>query len=56
VVPAVVTYNATTRTATLNPSATLLANRTYTMAVSVRDLAGNQISTQPWTFTTGTAL
>jgi methionine-rich copper-binding protein CopC len=56
VIPAVVTYNAATRTATLNPSATLLANRTYTMAVSVRDLVGNPTTTPPWTFTTGSAL
>ena len=56
VIPAVVTYNAATRTATLNPSVTLLANRTYTMAVSVRDLAGNPTTFGPWTFTTGSAL
>ncbi|XAS66570.1 peroxidase family protein [Micrococcaceae bacterium Sec5.7] len=54
VVPATVTYNSATNTATLNPSSTLLANRTYTMAVSsVSDLAGNRIAFRSWTFTTG---
>ena len=54
VVAATVTYNATTRTATLNPSATLAANTTYTMATSsVRDLAGNPLAFRSWTFRTG---
>ncbi|WP_236783068.1 peroxidase family protein [Arthrobacter sp. QXT-31] len=56
VIPATVTYNAATRTATLNPSVTLQANRTYTMALSVRDLVGNPTTSGPWTFTTGSAL
>lgn len=54
VVTAAVTYNATTRTATLNPSATLAANTTYTVATSsVRDLAGNPLVFRSWTFRTG---
>ncbi|WP_258064393.1 peroxidase family protein [Arthrobacter sp. ZGTC131] len=54
VVTATVTYNATTRTATLNPSATLVANTTYTVATSsVRDLAGNPLAFRSWTFRTG---
>ena len=54
VVAAVVTYNATTRTATLNPSSTLAANTTYTVATSaVRDLAGNPLAFRSWTFRTG---
>jgi Ca2+-binding RTX toxin-like protein len=55
VIPAVVSYNNVTRTVTLNPSATLAANRTYTMSISsVRDLAGNPFVPRNWTFTTGT--
>ncbi|GAB15076.1 hypothetical protein ARGLB_080_01420 [Arthrobacter globiformis NBRC 12137] len=54
VVTATVTYNAATRTATLNPSATLAANTTYTLATSsVRDLAGNPLAFRSWTFRTG---
>jgi hypothetical protein len=54
VVTATVTYNAATRTATLNPSATLAANTTYTMATSsVLDLAGNPLAFRSWTFRTG---
>jgi hypothetical protein len=46
VVPAVVSYNATTRTATLDPNGMLAANATYTVTVEggvggVADLAGN---------------
>jgi hypothetical protein len=56
VIPAAVTYNATTRVATLNPTATLLADRVYTATVSgVRDLAGNTMATTTWSFTTGPA-
>jgi hypothetical protein len=55
VIPAVVSYNNATRTVTLNPSVTLAANRTYTMAISsVRDLAGNPLGNRSWSFTTGT--
>ncbi|WP_223257141.1 peroxidase family protein [Arthrobacter globiformis] len=53
---AAVTYNGTTRTATLNPSATLLPDRTYTAAISnIRDAAGNTVAPTTWTFTTGPA-
>ena len=55
IIPAVVSYNNATRTVTLNPSVTLAANRTYTMAISsVRDLANNPFLSRNWTFTTGT--
>ena len=57
-VPAVVTYSATTRVATLNPSVTLAARTRYTATVtggtgSVRDVAGNPLTTATWSFTTG---
>ena len=54
VIPAVVSYNATTRVATLNPSVTLAANTTYTAVVStnIRDLAGNSLLNTSWSFTT----
>ncbi len=56
VVPSVVSYNATTRVATLNPNATLTADRTYTATVSgVRDVAGNTMTATSWSFTTGPA-
>ncbi|TFB71019.1 heme peroxidase [Cryobacterium sp. Hz9] len=55
-VPAVVSYNATTRVATLNPSATLIADRTYTATLSgIRDVAGNLMVASSWSFTTGPA-
>lgn len=53
-VPAVVSYNALTRVATLNPSVTLTADRVYTATLSgIRDLAGNTMATSTWSFTTG---
>ncbi|TFD62127.1 hypothetical protein E3T39_03760 [Cryobacterium suzukii] len=56
VIAAVVGYNATTRVATLNPSVTLLADRTYTATLSgIRDAAGNELATSTWSFTTGPA-
>lgn len=50
-----VTYDSATRTATLRPSSTLAANRTYKAGVSgsVRDLSGNPLAWTSWTFTTG---
>jgi hypothetical protein len=61
-VPAAVTYNNATRTVTVNPTANLLADRTYTVsvsgaaaAVSVRDTAGNTMANTSWQFTTGPA-
>jgi hypothetical protein len=54
-VPAVVSYNATTRRATLNPSVTLAARTRYTVGISagVRDRAGNPLTFTSWAFTTG---
>jgi hypothetical protein len=54
----VVTYNATTRVATLNPNATLAANTRFTAtltggAAAIRDAGGNPIPTTSWSFTTG---
>ena len=59
-VPAVVSYNATTRVATVNPNAALAASTRYQVnliggATSIRDLAGNPLASVTWTFTTGTA-
>jgi Ca2+-binding RTX toxin-like protein len=56
-VAAVVSYNATTRVATLNPNATLTADRTYTVSLSngIRDAAGNPLAATTWTFVTGPA-
>jgi hypothetical protein len=54
VVPAGVTYVAATRVATLNPTANLLADRTYTVTLSgIRDNAGNTMATTSWSFVTG---
>lgn len=59
VVPAAVTYSATTRTATLNPTANLANDAKYTATLSggaaVRDAAGTPLATTSWTFTTGPA-
>lgn len=56
VIPGAVTYNAASRTATLNPRATLTADRTYTATVAgIRDQAGNTMATTSWSFTTGPA-
>jgi len=52
-VPAAVTYDATSRTATLTPSAPLAQSTTYTASVSAADLAGNQMTAPvTWSFTT----
>ncbi|MBE0008258.1 heme peroxidase [Arthrobacter sp. AET 35A] len=52
---AVVTYNATTRTATLNPNATLAANTSYTVRLSnaIRDASGIPLQATAWSFRTG---
>ncbi|TFB75478.1 hypothetical protein E3O06_05130 [Cryobacterium glaciale] len=56
VVASVVSYNATTRVATLNPSVTLLTDRTYTATLSgIRDVAGNTMADSTWSFITGPA-
>ncbi|MHA7155983.1 Ig-like domain-containing protein [Arthrobacter sp. TMN-50] len=57
---ATVSYNTTTRVATLNPTATLPADTRYTATLTggttaIRDGAGNPLATQSWTFTTGPA-
>lgn len=54
-VPATVTYNATTRAATLNPNATLAANTKYTATLStgIKDAVGNPLIAKSWSFTTG---
>ena len=47
------TYDATSRTATLDPTASLAPSTTYTASVSgTRDTAGNQMDAVSWTFTT----
>ena len=57
-VPATVAYSDSTRTATLDPSATLTPSTTYTATVrggstGVKDLAGNALaSDRTWSFTT----
>ncbi|PKH44211.1 Ig-like domain-containing protein [Nocardioides alpinus] len=54
-VPATVTYDAATRTATLDPSGTLASNTTYTVNLSgARDASGNQVQPVSWSFTTTT--
>ncbi|WP_298231779.1 N,N-dimethylformamidase beta subunit family domain-containing protein [uncultured Azohydromonas sp.] len=62
-VPATVTYNAASRTATLTPGASLAASTAYTATVRgggtdprVKDLAGNALaSSATWSFTTAAA-
>lgn len=59
-IPATVSYNATTTTATLDPSANLAADVTYTATLvggttAIRDTAGTPLATTSWTFTTGPA-
>jgi hypothetical protein len=59
-VPATVTYDADTRTATLDPTAALAKGTTYTATVKggpdgVRDTTGNRLAAdRTWTFTTVT--
>ncbi|MFF2345589.1 Ig-like domain-containing protein [Pseudarthrobacter sp. NPDC058119] len=59
-ITATVTYDATTRTATLDPAVNLGADATYTAtlvggASAIRDTAGTPLATASWTFTTGPA-
>ncbi len=57
-VAATLSYNSTTRVATLNPSSDLATTKTYTATITtgVKDLAGNALEqSYSWTFTTGTA-
>ena len=54
-VPAVVSFDAITRVATLNPAATLAAGTTYAVGLTsaITDAAGNPITALGWSFTTG---
>ncbi len=54
-IPAVVSYNATTRTITLNPNSTLAAGSRYTVRLesTITDAAGNPLPATSWSFTTG---
>jgi hypothetical protein len=57
-VAATVSYDSATRTATLDPTATLAADTVYTATLTggtaaIRDLAGNPFSTMVWSFLTG---
>lgn len=59
-VPAAVSYDATSRVATLNPDANLAAGTKYTATLTggsgaIRDLAGNPLATFSWDFTTAPA-
>ncbi|WP_083510348.1 Ig-like domain-containing protein [Pseudarthrobacter sulfonivorans] len=60
-VPAAVTYSSAGNIATLNPTADLAANTTYTATIEsgsagVKDVAGNALATdRTWTFTTASA-
>ena len=59
-IPAAVSYNATTRTATLDPASNLAADGTFTAtlvggATAIRDAAGTPLATTSWTFVTGPA-
>jgi hypothetical protein len=56
-VSAAVSYDPTTRTATLNPSSNLAAGTGYTatLTTAIKDTAGNALTTaKTWTFTTAT--
>ncbi len=54
VIPSVVTYNAATRTATLNPRANLASGKRYIAMLTsgVKDSAGNSFRQSSWRFTT----
>src|SRR5207237_118983 len=60
-VAAAVTYSAATQTVTLDPTASLAANTSYTVTIKggssgAKDLAGNALATdRVWTFTTASA-
>lgn len=55
IIASVVSWSATSRTATLNPGPTLLANTKYTLTLSsaVKDVAGNPMNPLSWSFITG---
>jgi hypothetical protein len=56
-VPAAVSYDAASKTVTLNPSANLGFSTTYTVQLSgaITDLAGNPLAPVSWSFTTAAA-
>lgn len=59
-IPATITYNATTMTATLDPVSNLAADSKFTATLvggttAIRDAAGTPLATTSWTFTTGPA-
>jgi subtilisin family serine protease len=59
-IPATVSYNATTRTATLDPTSSLAVDTSYTATLvggttAIRDTAGTPLATTGWTFLTGPA-
>jgi len=57
IVPASLSYNASTKTSTLTPNAPLAVSTTYTATVSgAQDAAGNAMTSPvSWSFTTGSA-
>ena len=60
VLSALVSYNATTRVATLNPTATLAPDTRYSVsltggAAAIRDATGTPLVSTGWSFTTGPA-
>ena len=60
VIPATITYNATTKTAALDPAANLAADSKFTATLvggttAIRDAAGTPLASTSWTFTTGPA-
>jgi hypothetical protein len=59
-IPATVTYNASTRTATLDPAASLATDTRYTATLAggtsaIRDSAGTPLASTSWSFLTGPA-
>ncbi len=55
-IAASITYDAASRTASLDPTPELGGSQTFTVTVSgARDLAGNAMTAVSWPFTTGTA-
>jgi subtilisin family serine protease/methionine-rich copper-binding protein CopC len=56
-VSATVTYDSSTRTATLNPGTALGVGRSYTASLTsgIADRTGNKLAASSWTFTTATS-
>ena len=57
-IPATVSYNAATRTATLDPNVVLLADRRYVVRLTtgITDASGNTLPQTAWAFTTGASI